>query len=317
MADFKDIDLSKFSLDLTKTMQHVNPIQDHMARMQRGQEQTIRSIQKAKEEKEAEELRRHNELVAALKEAGEKGATIIIGDNANGIQIQQNSDGAMQEMTNSQTFNYDKALEVLKEIKEYIDFPQFQTTFKENSENVKAIIEDTIKAVENKDADLGLITNPHFFKKVQTIPLFEEQLVFVCGEDAPYQDGLLPSQLDSADEIYIPWSNTFLMWHDYWFGNDPKVKVMLDNMALLRQLLDLKNAWAIMPATLGRKLAEKENCRIVSIENGPEYRTCYAIMNDQRSEHPLIDDFLNELLKTVGNIPEIRLLDLTFRRKNP
>ena len=92
---------------------------------------------------------------------------------------------------------------------------------------------------------------------------------------------------------------------------------MLDNIALLRQLLDLKNTWAIMPATLGRKLAEKENCRIVSIENGPEYRTCYAIMNDQRSEHPLIDDFLNELLKTVGNIPEIRLLDLTFRRKNP
>lgn len=156
MADFKDIDLSKFSLDLTKTMQHVNPIQDHMARMQREQEQTIRSIQKAREEKEAEKLRRHNEIVAALKEAGEKGATIVIGDNANGIQIQQNSDGAMQEMTNSQTFNYDKALEVLKEIKEYIDFPQFQTTFKENSENVKAIIEDTIKAVENKE-DVGIV----------------------------------------------------------------------------------------------------------------------------------------------------------------
>lgn len=156
MSDFKDIDLSKFSLDLTKTMQYVNPVQDQMARIQREQEQTIRSIQKAREEKEAEELRRHNEIVAALKEAGEKGATIVIGDNANGIQIQQNSDGAMQEMTNSQTFNYDKALEVLKEIKEYIDFPQFQTTFQENSENVKAIIEDTIKAVENKE-DVGIV----------------------------------------------------------------------------------------------------------------------------------------------------------------
>lgn len=156
MSDFKDVDLSKFSLDLTKTMQYVNPVQDQMARIQREQEQTIRSIQKAREEKEAEELRRHNEIVAALKEAGEKGATIVIGDNANGIQIQQNSDGAMQEMTNAQTFNYDKALEVLKEIKEYIDFPQFQTTFKENSENVKAIIEDTIKAVENKE-DVGIV----------------------------------------------------------------------------------------------------------------------------------------------------------------
>ena len=156
MSDFKDIDLSKFSLDLTKTMQYVNPVQDQMARIQREQEQTIRSIQKAREEKEAEELRRHNEIVAALKEAGEKGATIVIGDNANGIQIQQNSDGATQEMTNSQTFNYDKALEVLKEIREYVDFPQFQTTFKENSENVKTIIEDTIKAVERKE-DVGIV----------------------------------------------------------------------------------------------------------------------------------------------------------------
>lgn len=156
MSDFKDIDLSKFSLDLTKNMQYVNPLQDQMTRLQKEQEQTIRSIQKAREEKEAEELRRHNEIVAALKEAGEKGATIVIGDNANGIQIQQNSDGAMQEMTSSQTFNYDKALEVLKEIKEYIDFPQFQTTFKENSENVKVIIEDTIKAVGNKE-DVGIV----------------------------------------------------------------------------------------------------------------------------------------------------------------
>ena len=170
------------------------------------------------------------------------------------------------------------------------------------------------KSLENKEADLGLITNPHFFKKVQTIPLFEEQLVFVCHKDARYQDGLLPSQLNSTDEIYIPWSNTFLMWHDYWFGNDPEVKVMLDNMALLRQLLDLKDSWAIMPATLARKLAEEENCRIVSLENGPEYRSCYAIMNDQRTAHPLVTEFLKKLLDTVRCIPEIRLLDPQFHQ---
>ena len=170
------------------------------------------------------------------------------------------------------------------------------------------------KSIENKEADLGLITNPHFFKKVQTIPLFEEQLVFVCHKSASYQDGILPSQLNSTDEIYIPWSNTFLMWHDYWFGNDPEVKVMLDNMALLRQLLDLKDAWAIMPATLGHKLAENENCRNVSLENGPEYRTCYAIMNDQRNAHPLVTEFLQELLNTVSKIPEIRLLDPQYHQ---
>ena len=169
-------------------------------------------------------------------------------------------------------------------------------------------------AIENKKIDLGLITNPHFFKKVHTVPLFEERLVLVCNSNAPYEDKILPSSLNCENEIYIPWSNTFLMWHDYWFGNNPEVKVMLDNMALLRQLLDLKDAWAIMPATLGRKLAEKENCRIVSIENGPEYRTCYAIMNDQRNAHPLVTEFLQELLYTVSKIPEIRLLDPQYHQ---
>ena len=164
------------------------------------------------------------------------------------------------------------------------------------------------KSVENKEADLGLITNPHFFKKVQTIPLFEEQLVFVCHKDASYQDGILPSQLSSTDEIYIPWSNTFLMWHDYWFGSDPKVKVSLDNMALLRQLLELDNAWAIMPATIGRRLSEQNSCRMIELENGPEYRTCYAIMEDQRKANLHVTDFLNILLDTVSYIPEITIL---------
>ena len=91
---------------------------------------------------------------------------------------------------------------------------------------------------------------------------------------------------------------------------------MLDNMALLRQLLDLKDSWAIMPATLARKLAEKENCRIVSLESGPEYRTCYAIMDDQRNARPLVTEFLKELLYTVSRIPEIKLLDPQFHQ-NP
>lgn len=158
MADFKDIDLSKLSynLDLLKNTTPVNPFQEQMSRIQREQDQMLRNIERTRQEKEAEELRRHNELVTALKKAGENGATIIVGDNANGIQIQQNSAGALQEMTNSQTLDYEKTLDILKEIKGYIDFPQFETTFQNNSENVKAIIENTIKAVERKE-DEGII----------------------------------------------------------------------------------------------------------------------------------------------------------------
>lgn len=170
------------------------------------------------------------------------------------------------------------------------------------------------KAVENKEVDMGLITNPHFFKKVQTVPLFEEKLVLVCSKDTAYEDGILPSRLKSEDEIYIPWSDSFIMWHDYWFGNNSEVKVSLDNMALLRQLLDLEKTWAIMPATIGKKLSQEGECRIVALENGPEYRTCYAIMGDQRNAAPLVMDFLQELLDTVKGIPEIRVLTEYIRQ---
>lgn len=59
-------------------------------------------------------------------------------------------------MDNEQTFNYEKASEVLKEISTYFEFPQFQQTFGDNTENVKSIIQNTIDAL-NKKEDEGLI----------------------------------------------------------------------------------------------------------------------------------------------------------------
>lgn len=197
--------------------------------------------------------------------------------------------------------------------------PQIISSFLEKHEKCSLHIDTmrsniSYKAVENKEVDMGLITNPHFFKKVQTVPLFEEKLVLVCNRDVEYEDGILPSVLRSENEIYIPWSNSFMMWHDYWFGNNPEVKVSLDNMALLRQLLDIEKTWAIMPATIGRKLSEEGDCRVVALENGPEYRTCYAIMGDQRNAGPLVLEFLQELLDTVKGIPEIRVLTESIQK---
>jgi hypothetical protein len=47
---------------------------------------------------------------------------------------------------------------VLKEISIYFEFPQFQQTFGDNTENVKSIIQNTIDAL-NKKEDEGLKKN--------------------------------------------------------------------------------------------------------------------------------------------------------------
>lgn len=118
--------------------------------MNKRTQQITADLTRAREERDAEELRRHNELVSALKEAGEKGATIVIGDNATGIQIQQNSTGASQNITNTVGLDYVQTLKVLEEIKGYFDFPKFQETFGENTDNIKAVVEETIKATQKK-----------------------------------------------------------------------------------------------------------------------------------------------------------------------
>ena len=118
--------------------------------MNKRTQQITADLTRAREERDAEELRRHNELVSALKEAGEKGATIVIGDNATGIQIQQNSTGASQNITNTVGLDYVQTLKVLEEIKGYFDFPKFQETFGENTDNIKAVVE-TIKATQKKE----------------------------------------------------------------------------------------------------------------------------------------------------------------------
>jgi len=154
MADF---DFEKFkNVKFDIPQMDLLPAQNVVAEINRRNEETFRAIQEAREEKEAEELRRHNELISALREAGEKGATIVIGDNANSIQIQQNSSGASQTMNISQCLDYEQVKSVLNEIRGYFDFPQFHTAFGENTENVKSVVESTLASVENGD-DEGLI----------------------------------------------------------------------------------------------------------------------------------------------------------------
>lgn len=54
--DFSKIKISQPNFDYTNAM---------IDSIQRSQEESLRAVQEAREAKEAEELRRHNELVAA------------------------------------------------------------------------------------------------------------------------------------------------------------------------------------------------------------------------------------------------------------
>ena len=145
------------NFDLSSTINSASSIQNQIEEANRRRIREIEQIQQQRRNeelrKEEEANRKHEELIAVLKEAGDR---IIVGDNANGVQIQHNSSGATQTMNYIQEFDYEKARSILLEIKEYTEFSKFSDTFGSNAENVKAIIDSTIEAINNKD-DEGII----------------------------------------------------------------------------------------------------------------------------------------------------------------
>lgn len=138
IENFKDIRLE---------MQRPTIGPDILENLRKQNEEVARYAEEAYQEK----LRRHNELIDSIKEAGKQGATIIVGDNAGEIQIQQNSAGASQTLVRSQIFNYEQAAAILREIVGFFDYPQFDQAFGERAEATKVLVLNTLKSVSEKE----------------------------------------------------------------------------------------------------------------------------------------------------------------------
>ena len=164
------------------------------------------------------------------------------------------------------------------------------------------------EAMKEHEIDLGFIMNPRFARTIRTIPLFEENLFFVCSQSAEYEAPLSPNALDVSDEIYIPWGNTFLNWHDYWFGPAAETKVSMDNMALLEQMLYLHRAWAIVPAAIAANLVKTGKWKGIPLKEGPEPRICYGILPEDEKEQPWITAFLECFMQKAEMMPGIRVI---------
>lgn len=102
----EDFDVSKQGLKLDTSFRLAQSAFDDM---ERRNAEIARSIEESREEREAEELRRHNELLAALKEAGEKRRNKLLWEiTPRGVQILNNSAGATQTMTVSNAWTMNK-----------------------------------------------------------------------------------------------------------------------------------------------------------------------------------------------------------------
>ncbi len=130
-----------------------NPLEDMVKEAQRKQMQQIEAVEAAHREKEKEAQRKHDEILEAIRNSS---SNINIGGNATGIQIQQNSSNSSQNMTIQTGFDYEQIAKALKDIQSYTELPQFNSAYGENAYHVKALIDETLSAVQEKQ-EPGLI----------------------------------------------------------------------------------------------------------------------------------------------------------------
>lgn len=155
-------DTTDFLENLQKNYQFSQPTypnyaENHVKQM----EETLAAAKATRDKKEAEELRRHEELVEAIQqlketmkdtvmEALKMGASVNIDSNTGNINISMNSQNVQQQaIKTEETLDYQMAESTLSEISEFLDLPSFKKEFGQKTEEIKMLIaklQDEVKA---------------------------------------------------------------------------------------------------------------------------------------------------------------------------
>lgn len=158
---------------------------------------------------------------------------------------------------------------------------------------------EVYKYVEEKQVDLALVTDQMYYKNIQILPLFSEEMVLVSKKD--YGPLVHPNDLNVVDEIRLPWSFEFDNWHDYWFQASHDYAVTLDEMSLLEYFLSLDHTWSIVPISIAKSL---HFVHISHLINKPENRIIYYIKRlDLHNE--IVDLFIEHLQSQLKKLDYI------------
>lgn len=155
--------------------------------------------------------------------------------------------------------------------------------------------ERTYQMMERGELEAGFIANPQYSRKIAGIPLFEEEMCFVCGEEASYTGSVHPTELSPGNEVYMRWYPDFVRWHTYWFGGREQTRIETDSMQLMERFLAEKETWMILPISAVRVLKERKKVRVLPMRDGPGLRITYLLLHDREEQSEELQIFLRIL----------------------
>ncbi|WMJ77663.1 MULTISPECIES: LysR family transcriptional regulator [unclassified Sedimentibacter] len=157
---------------------------------------------------------------------------------------------------------------------------------------------ESYKFVENSPNAIAFIAECQFSKFLTILPIFKENMVFICGKDSDYPDIVSPENLIIENCVHIQWNIESDTWFNYWFGSFPKFKADLENIEVYKTFMLQKNVWTIAPVSVATFLLKNNDLTTKKLSSPPPERTIYAIFNPQK-ENEYIKNLLTILHQEI------------------
>ena len=158
---------------------------------------------------------------------------------------------------------------------------------------------EAYETVETGVVDVAFVANTRHSELVAAVPVFEDPMVLVCAQDAPYHDGMRPDELDAALAVNLQATHEYRLWHHYWFGAKEQAAVA-DNFVLVEQILLMPGYWCMAPLTAARGAATSRGLKIVRIEDAPPNRTVYMLTHGPSG--PLADMLADDVRSAAAKV---------------
>lgn len=143
---------------------------------------------------------------------------------------------------------------------------------------------ESYKLVEDKKVDMAFVSGVMAYKNVETIPIYSEKMVFICGKNSPYEGLIHPKDLDPFKCFDTDWSAEYRQWHRYWFGGK-KSRVFGSSLRLGEVIMENMDYWAVAPLSIACAMAEHAGIRFLDLAEDIPIRTIYLLTLEPQNQY--------------------------------
>ena len=164
-------------------------------------------------------------------------------------------------------------------------------------------VEAASRSLLSGNTDIAFISGTTDNAQLTQTPVFREAMAVICKNTLPVEIVDF-NHLKNFQELYIEWSHSFAKWHQKTIGTDHS-QLTISIMAHLRQFMEQKDCWAVVPMSVAVGLQKDCPIHILQSHITLPYRDISMLTTEYT---PSIDKFVTCLQETLKKHSETTLL---------